>query len=231
MFIETLQSDPRFFCAVVFTVVVSICIHELAHGVVAVALGDRTPIETGHMTLNPAVHMGMFSVIVLLISGIAWGSMPVNPGRLRGRHSDAWVALAGPAANVVLAVIALGALGTWWRLHPESYKELSERGVNGQYMLWIFGFVNMHLALFNLIPIAPLDGWRVLSSFSHSYARTMEALSMSGAYIVVFILVFSLAGRLTQPVAANATIEFTKVAAGPSVDIYEAIRALTRSPT
>jgi Zn-dependent protease len=214
MFIQTLQTDPRFFCAVVFTVVVSICIHELAHGIVAIRFGDRTPIEEGHMTLNPAVHMGIFSVIVLLISGIAWGSMPINPNRLRGRHSDAWVALAGPLSNVLLACVALGALGLWFRFDPSTVEEMSERAMNGRYMLWVFGLVNMHLALFNMIPVPPLDGWRVLSSFSSSYARTMEAIQMSGAYIVVFIMAFSFAGRLTQPVAQNAATEFLQLVRG-----------------
>src|SRR4051794_8117784 len=105
MFFEELQKDPRFFMAVVITVVVSICIHELSHGFMAIALGDRTPIESGHMTLNPAVHMGVFSVLCLLTAGIAWGSMPVDPTRLRGRYADALVAAAGPASNVVLALL------------------------------------------------------------------------------------------------------------------------------
>src|SRR3954447_26147620 len=114
-FIENLQKDPRFFLAVCITVVVSISLHELAHGIVAIWLGDRTPIETGHMTLNPAVHLGPISLICLLLAGIAWGSMPVTPSRLRGRYGDALVAAAGPIMNLLLGAIALVALGLWRR--------------------------------------------------------------------------------------------------------------------
>ncbi len=80
--IEQLSKDPQFFLAVCITVVLSICVHELAHGIVAIWHGDRTPIETGHMTLNPAVHMGAMSLILLLVAGIAWGQMPITPSRL-----------------------------------------------------------------------------------------------------------------------------------------------------
>ena len=74
MFIEQLSTDPQYFFAVCITVVLSVCLHELAHGIVAIWLGDRTPIETGHMTLNPAVHMGWMSLVLLLVAGIAWGT-------------------------------------------------------------------------------------------------------------------------------------------------------------
>src|SRR4051812_20537723 len=114
MFILNLQRDPRYFFAVVITVVVSITIHELAHGVVAVWRGDRTPIDQGHMTLNPAVHMGAFSVIALLVAGIAWGAMPISPSRLRGRYAEAMVAVAGPVSNLLLAMLSLTALGIWF---------------------------------------------------------------------------------------------------------------------
>ena len=69
MFIEQLSKDPRFFFAMLITIVVSICLHELAHGFAAIWLGDRTPIESGHMTLSPFVHMGVVSLICLLLAG------------------------------------------------------------------------------------------------------------------------------------------------------------------
>lgn len=61
----------------------SIVIHELAHGFAAISQGDRTPISQGHITLNPVVHMGWPSLIFLVIAGIAWGQMPVNPSKFR----------------------------------------------------------------------------------------------------------------------------------------------------
>src|SRR5438309_6666732 len=107
LFIEYLQKEPRFFFAWVLTIVVSVCLHELAHGLVAVWLGDDTPIQQERMTLNPLVHMGPSSLICLLLAGIAWGAMPVNTNRLRGRYGGALVAAAGPLTNILLATLAL----------------------------------------------------------------------------------------------------------------------------
>jgi Zn-dependent protease len=199
MFIQTLQNDPPLFFAVIITVVVSITIHELAHGVVAVWRGDRTPIETGHMTLNPAVHLGPFSIIALLLAGIAWGSMPIDPKRMRGRFAEALVSFAGPLSNMLLALVSLAALGLWFR-----YEGILERGTpagNLQFLLSVFGVYNIALALFNLIPIPPLDGSRILENFSDGYRRIAEHLTTSGASIIVFIVAFSAAGRVIMPAA------------------------------
>jgi Zn-dependent protease len=199
MFIKTLQTDPPFFFAVVITVVVSITIHELAHGVAAVWRGDRTPIEEGRMTLNPAVHMGVFSIIALLLAGIAWGSMPIDPKRMRGRYAESLVAFAGPLSNVALALISLTALGLWFR-----YGGILERGTpagNLQFLLSVFGIYNIALAMFNLIPIPPLDGSRILENFSEGYRRISEHLTSSGASMIVFIVAFSAAGNVIMPAA------------------------------
>lgn len=212
MFIQQLQTDPQYFLAVIITVVVSISLHELAHGVTAIWLGDRTPIETGHMTLNPAVHMGVFSVILLLLAGIAWGSMPVTPSRLRGRHGDAIVALAGPLSNVLLAVLALGGLGLWDRYR--GWEELSIVQNNFRYFLVVFGFVNIHLAIFNLIPIPPLDGSRMLASVSRQYGDMMDSMARSGGLQIAFIFVFLFASRVTGPAASWATDRMLTVARG-----------------
>ena len=204
MFIENLATDQRFFLAVVITVVVSICVHELAHGAAALWLGDRTPVESGHMTLNPAVHMGGFSVVMLLLAGIAWGSMPINPARMKGRFAEAAVAFAGPLSNVLLAVAALTGLGLWQR-----YGDGGEPGVraeNFRYLLWVFGYVNFSLALFNMIPLPPLDGSRIVSNFSKSYAAMMESIQANGTSLVLFLLVFAFAGKVTFPLAGKMAL-------------------------
>src|SRR5262245_1924657 len=115
LFIQYLSEEPRFYFAVIITVVFSICVHELSHGITAIAHGYRTPIETGHMTLNPLVHMGGSSLMMLFVAGMAWGAMPVDRRRLRGQFAGSLVALAGPMSNVVMALLALTALGLWQR--------------------------------------------------------------------------------------------------------------------
>jgi Zn-dependent protease len=212
MLIEWLQKDPPVFFAVVITVVLSITIHELAHGVVAVWRGDRTPIEAGHMTLNPVVHMGLFSIIALLLTGIAWGAMPVDPARLRGRYAPALVAVAGPVSNALLALLSLTALGLWWRFDgPLS------RGTpagNLQFLLSVFGYVNIMLALFNLLPIPPLDGSRILSNLSSAFERIAEHLTASGASLIVFIVAFSAAGRIISPAADRLRTMWLELVSG-----------------
>jgi Zn-dependent protease len=197
MFITFLQKDPPYFFAVVITLIVSITLHELAHGVAAIWRGDRTPIENGHMTLNPIVHLGPFSIMALLLAGISWGAMPINPSRLRGKYAEALVAVAGPVANILLALLALTALGLWVRF-AEPLPRVTPGG-NLQYLLTVFGLMNICLALFNLIPIPPLDGSRILENFSDGYKRIAEHLSMSGASMVVFIIAFASVGKVIMP--------------------------------
>jgi len=203
MFIQTLSTDPRYFFAVMIVVVVSICLHELAHGFAAIRCGDRTPIEQGRITMNPFVHMGLFSMIMLLVAGIAWGAMPIDRTRLRGKYAEAYVAFAGPACNVVLALLALTALGLWIRHGgPISAGGPAE---NGRYLLLVFGLMNFALAIFNMIPWPPLDGSHILANFSPGYARLIDQLNMSGGVMMGFMVIFLFAGRLIVPAAQRLT--------------------------
>ena len=199
MFIHWLQDDPQYFFSVCITVIVSVCVHELCHGLAAIALGDRTPIETGHMTLNPVKHMGGMSLILLLAAGIAWGSMPVNPSRLRGKYGRALVAVAGPAANVVMALLGIVAVGLWKRsnLDVDDAPPL----VN---FLWIFGYVNIALAIFNLLPVPPLDGSRIVANFSSAYVQMVGKLQASGQMMVPFLIIFFFAGKFIYPISDYA---------------------------
>src|ERR1700733_7916099 len=197
MFINELHENPRFFCAWCITVIVSICIHELSHGIVAIWRGDRTPIETGHMTVNPVVHMGLMSLVLLLMAGIAWGAMPVDPRRMRGRYAPALVALAGPLSNVVMATLALTVYGLLPPKDPADPPPL-------QFLLWTFGVVNIALALFNMLPVPPLDGSRVLANLIPEFGQLLVALRAGGGIMIIFILVFMFAGNLIFPAAGNA---------------------------
>ena len=100
-------AGPFMLLSWIFWVIFSITLHELGHGWAAIRVGDDTPVRTGHMSMNPLVHMGATSLIVFAVVGIAWGAMPVNPSRFRGKHADALVAAAGPAINVGLFVICI----------------------------------------------------------------------------------------------------------------------------
>ena len=108
MMIEILQQDPILYLRIAVIIIISITLHELAHGMVAISQGDDTPLKKGHITLNPIVHMGLYSIAMLLVIGITWGAMPVDPLKFRyPRWSHFFVALAGPLLNLVLTIISI----------------------------------------------------------------------------------------------------------------------------
>ena len=153
MFFETLFKDPIYFFRLVAILIISIVIHELAHGVAALSQGDDTPHQEGHMTINPVVHMGYESLIFLCVAGIAWGSMPVSPHKFRHpRWSDILVSAAGPLSNLVLGSLCITLIIATGR---NSVPMVSQE------FLFMAAQINMMLFLFNLLPIPPLDGFSV----------------------------------------------------------------------
>ena len=202
---EALESSPVLLVSWVVWVIGSIILHELAHGWMAIRLGDRTPIETGHMTWNPLVHMGGMSLIVFAVIGIAWGAMPVNPTRLRGRHADALVSFAGPAMNLSLAIVAVVLLALWVAVAGGYWFPVNVPDTlfgNVQTFLRIGAVINVVLMLFNLLPVPPLDGSRIVASFHPPYARMFQTergeLLGLGLFVAIFFfgagMIFDTAG-------------------------------------
>lgn len=159
LFINTFFNDPAFFLAWVLVVTFSICVHEYAHAYVAYRLGDRTAALRGHLTLNPLKQMGPTSLIMLLVAGIAWGAVPINPMAYRNRSEVTRMAIAGPVANLLLCAIfafltslalKISAGDMSGPLHPARFFELGARA-------------NGVLFLFNLLPLPMLDGWAVVA--------------------------------------------------------------------
>lgn len=195
-------------------VIASICLHELAHGWTAIKLGDDTPIVTGHMTWNPIVHMGPFSLIVFLFIGIAWGLMPINPSRMRGKHAESIVALAGPLMNLLLAIIAVVILVLWV---PLSQGELiasvtipDPLSTNMRTFLYLGAMLNIVLMIFNLLPIPPLDGGRIAMDLVPAYGRMI--MSETGRWVLLgaFVLLFMFAGGLLFGVAILSVEAFSQ---------------------
>ena len=106
LFITKLWTAPQEFFLIALIVVFSICLHEYCHARCALLMGDPTAADRGHLTLNPFRQMGLFSLVMFLVAGIAWGMVPVDPEKARSRYpwGPAAIALAGPAANFALAL-------------------------------------------------------------------------------------------------------------------------------
>lgn len=171
-------------------VIGSIVLHELAHGWAALWQGDDTPRRLGRMTWNPLVHMGHVSLLIFAVAGFAWGLMPVNPNNFRRwgpRWGDIAVTLAGPLMNLLLAAIALAGLSLWFFFAPHTEPIYT----NGWTILYFGVFLNISLALFNLLPIPPLDGGNIAKSLCPPFAEFFnrpEAVYFSlGALVLFFI--------------------------------------------
>ncbi len=200
---EAWASSPMFLFEWVFWVIFSITLHELGHGWAAIRAGDRTPIELGHMTWNPLVHMGQMSLLMFAIVGIAWGAMPVNPSRFRGRWDDAIVALAGPAMNLLLALACVIVASLW---NAFALSRVPEHVASNVDLLFTWGAVlNFVLLFFNLIPVPPLDGSRVAATFFPSYDRVLGTEQGRMIALFAFIALFWFGGEYLFAGAAFAT--------------------------
>lgn len=177
----------------VVAVIGSIVLHELAHGWAAIQQGDSTPQYTGHMTWNPLVHMGQMSLLLFLFFGIAFGAMPVDPTRFRSRYGESYVAAAGPAMNLLLAAVFI-VIGGFVAAYNRQLGD--PLGPNLLTFCYIVVFINVTLALFNLIPVPPLDGSRILGDFVPSYKGLFAGENGQWVALGLFLLVFFFAGRV-----------------------------------
>lgn len=179
---------------VIAVILGSMILHELMHGLVAYALGDDTAKLQGRLTLNPIKHIDPFMTIILpvilAISGgpIFGGAKPVpfNPNRLRyGEWGVALVAISGPLTNLLIAFVSFGAF---------TASGVSAGSTLGQILMMVV-IVNIGFFVFNMIPVPPLDGSRVLYAFAPDFVRRgMIALERSGGIFIVLLIVLLASG-------------------------------------
>jgi Zn-dependent protease len=195
---ESILLFLTFFGAVVTALIVGIAFHEFSHAFTAWRLGDGTARLLGRVSLNPLRHLDPTGTVLLMIAGFGWGKpVPVNPARLRNgpETGRAIVAGAGPIANIIIAVIAalpmqLG-LVDWWSpfLIPLSVSDWDVGDYLGLYLSAVVIF-NVVLAVFNLLPIAPLDGFSVaVGLLPRDLSRTVAQLEPYGPVILLLLLV------------------------------------------
>ena len=192
LFLNVLFQQPFVYISTVVIVMFSICLHEYAHAWTALRQGDSTSAWMGHLSLNPRIQMGWPSIIVLLLTGIAWGAVPYNPRNFRRAWSGALVALAGPLANLLLCLVFAGALALAHRFSAaagEGAIEFFRRAALSNAMLF----------LFNMLPLPVLDGWKVLSLFVPTMERVPAEhagnLSLIG---ILFLWTSSASGYLWE---------------------------------
>jgi len=184
--ISLLFSDPLVFAIVAVVLVAAITIHEFAHAWMADYLGDPTPRSQDRVTLDPRAHLDPIGTVMLLFIGFGWGK-PVmfDPYNLKDPKKDAaLIALAGPASNLILALLMAILLPIIATLVP------AIAGIT-LHVLGLLLFFNVMLALFNLVPVYPLDGSKILlallpEDFSYEYQKVMQQY---GQLILIALLI------------------------------------------
>ena len=179
--------DSQVIVLLIPSLIFSLSFHEYAHAWMAHRLGDNTAAHMGRLTLNPIAHLDLMGSMALLVMGFGWAKpVPVDSRFLNDPKNDmVKVAAAGPIANIILAVIAAILLRVFFDLGmvPNSLKTF----------FIIFMQINITLAVFNLIPLSPLDGSQILSPFLEKRFGTdiMWKMKVYGPQILFFILIFS----------------------------------------
>ncbi|HJO95907.1 MAG TPA: site-2 protease family protein [Victivallales bacterium] len=188
MFAQSLFSNPQFYFMWIFLVVFSVCAHEYFHAQVALWEGDSTAYDNGYLTLNPLKQMGIMSLIALLLIGISWGGVPVNPNRMRHKYSEAIVAFAGPFINFILFILFSFAASIAYVKTGDGTSLLVQ-------FFFIGGVLNTVLFIFNLIPVPPLDGWSIISVIFPKI-HSINSELRNGFVFAIFAIVFFSFGKI-----------------------------------
>ncbi|MBO5300724.1 MAG: site-2 protease family protein [Peptococcaceae bacterium] len=183
--------------ATLLAVLLAITLHELAHGYVAYCLGDNTAKAAGRLTLNPLAHLDPIGALMMLIAGFGWAKpVPVNPFFFKGNRTTGMmlVSLAGPLVNLIVAYIAYAVYVAGQGFYTVPFMN--------QFLNYCI-ILNVFLAVFNLIPIPPLDGSKILAGFlpkqtAFKFLTTMERY---GFVILMVLILFNITDMIIQPIA------------------------------
>lgn len=156
--------------------ILALTVHEFAHAWVANRLGDQTPKYYGRLTLNPLSHMDLLGSLMVIMLGFGWAKpVPVNPNSFKNPPLHmGLVALAGPISNIILALLGV----------------ITSNFIN-PYGLDMFVWINIYLATFNLLPLPPLDGWRVLQGLNPRFYGDYE-LEQKLSYVLLGLIFLSI---------------------------------------
>jgi Zn-dependent protease len=197
-----LNLDFEILVLLIPALVLSLCVHEYSHGIVAYYYGDDTAYRNGRLTLNPAKHLDPMGTLMLLFIGFGYAKpVPVNPFNLKNPRNDMIkVAAAGPISNILLAFVGIFTIYLLFNINPELISLSLKR------FLQIFIQINIYLAIFNLIPMYPLDGGQIfgnlLSEKYPSFANNLKVYGprfLLGIILVGLLSGFSIIGLILQP--------------------------------
>jgi Zn-dependent protease len=212
--------------AVTLALVLGIAFHEFCHALSAYLLGDDTAKRRGRLTLNPLAHLDPFGTILLVVAGFGWGKpTPVNPYNMRiePRAGMAITAAAGPLSNLLVAAVLAIPIRAGWATWHDPF--LTNFRISGWHFSDYFGlflgaaiWINCILAVFNFLPLAPLDGFRIWTGILPiEIARPLMRLEPYGMFILMGLFLLGPAiginifGGIVQPVGERITGTLTGV--------------------
>jgi Zn-dependent protease len=172
------------FAAIILAIIVALTVHEFAHAATANVLGDDTAERMGRMTLNPVVHLDPVGFLMLLMAGFGYAKpVPYNPAMLKNKARDpVLIGLAGPASNILMAVV--------FALLLKFFS--TSLGPNNLLIQFLFfaAFININLAIFNMLPIPPLDGSKMLLAVLNGpkWAKLRRMIVTQGPLILIALI-------------------------------------------
>ena len=176
LFIFLLFKDPVRYFFIVVLMAFSICVHEFCHSYAALKEGDDTGERMGFMTLNPLRVMGQTSIIALFLFGIAWGQVPIIASNMRHKWGAAWVSFCGPLSNLVLALLFSVLVRITLPL-PAIF----------QTFFYCGAYVNVFLAVFNLLPIPSFPAMRRLTAEQRGVILLVAIILLWGSTLSRFL--------------------------------------------
>ena len=184
--IGSFLSDPLSILYMLPGILIGMTVHEWAHAFVAYKLGDPTARNLGRLTLNPFAHIDLFGFLCLLFMGFGWAKpVPVNPHNFSNyKRDDILVSLAGITMNLITAFVFT------FVLYIGFFKWNMYSNTAFQSIILSIVTINLSLAVFNLIPVYPLDGSHVMDSLlMHRFPKAMMFLHQYGRYILIILLI------------------------------------------
>jgi Zn-dependent protease len=201
--LDLLRESPLTFVLLAISLLGAISLHEFAHALAADLQGDRMPRAMGRLTLDPSKHLDPLGTLCILLVGFGWGKpVPFRPEALSSRRfGAAIVALAGPAMNLALAVLSaliIRSTGVFF-------------GPVGDF-LQLFLTINVLLAVFNLIPLPPLDGSRLLTIFLPPSKQKIVFFLDRYGFMILLVIVFFGGFRVIDPLLTPITAAIQRLA-------------------
>lgn len=205
MLLQTLIGSPLSFFIFITVLLITLAVHEYSHARVAEELGDPTARLAGRLTLNPLAHVDPLGLVMIMLVGFGWGKpVPFDPYNLKNPKKDsALISLAGPVSNFIMAI--LGAL--LYRFFV--FFDAGTISTLGLVILPFFIRINLVLGIFNLMPFAPLDGFKVVGGMlPDDQAKEWYSLERYGLLFLLAFILPLVGNRSMLDIVLNPTVNF-----------------------